>query len=304
MALNTEETELLNFAIAALPPWFVSNERALEELYGFAKMFGGVRAVVVYWFQQTLIGGANGPETGLPDWLNQHAIDHGTRRQLDETTEALRIRLRNVPEAITRASLLAAAQAIVDEEGIGGTVAMVELPRDGAHFGTWGVMSGIGGEFSDPDTAGVQQFTPTAGWATPPVDSTHTNIPWDTWRLTTANSAESGNDVVTDIDSTGADDPRDIIGNAVQFSNPLGVASVDSGVEWTAERYVHAPWIATGVRRAFLGRGYRMSRTRPLTIVLILPYGSTAGTATAVREMLRQKKAAGIVTRIERRLVP
>jgi hypothetical protein len=181
MALDAEELELFNWAVSALPKWFTSDARQREELYGFAKMFGAVRAVVVYWFQQALITGALGPATGLPDWLNQHATDRGTRRQASETDEALRIRLRNTPDALTRASLLAAAQAIVDAEGIVGTVGMVELPRDGAHSGVYAAMTGTGGTFTAP-SSGVQGFAPSTGWETPPLDSTGTGFPWTTGR--------------------------------------------------------------------------------------------------------------------------
>lgn len=301
MALSFEEQRLFDFARGSLPSWV---NDADEFLFGCAKMFGAVRAMFDYWFAQTLIGGATGATADTPDWLAQHARDRASGRTGTELDPAMRNRLRNVPDALTRESIITAAEAILEAAGTPGTVHMLELPRDAAHFGTWAAMSGMGGEFSDPDTAGVQQFTPTDGWATPPVDSTGTGQPWDPWRLTTTGAAEGTNDFVTDVDGTGADVPGDIIGNAVQYSNPTGVASVDSGVTWTAERYVHPPWIATGQHRAFLGRGYRMARTRPMTIVLILPYGTTAGTESAVGEMLRQKRAAGMVQRIERRQVP
>jgi hypothetical protein len=296
MALDAEELELFNWAVSALPKWFTSDARQREELYGFAKMFGAVRAVVVYWFQQALITGALGPATGLPDWLNQHATDRGTRRQASETDEALRIRLRNTPDALTRASLLAAAQAIVDAEGIVGTVGMVELPRDGAHSGVYAAMTGTGGTFTAP-SSGVQGFTPSTGWLTPPLDSTGTGFPWCDWTLTTTGAAAPGNDVAG-VAITALD------GNAAKFANAGGSAAADAGVAWTAHKLIHPPYVADGHARAFSRRGYRSARARPDVVIFILPYGSTIGTESAVREMLRQKKAAGIVGKVERRLNP
>ncbi len=305
MALDAEEQELFDFAIAAMPHWFTSDARQREELYGFAKMFGSVRAVIVYWFQQTYISGALGPVTGLPDWLNQHAIDLGTRRQFGETDDALRIRLRNTPDALTRTTLISAAQAIIDADGVSGTVGMVELPRDGAHSGIYTAMTGVGGEFTAPNAGGTMGFAPLTGWPTPPVDSTHTGYPWKTWLLTTAGAMTPGNDVTeSSIDGTDATPQGDLDGNFAAFSNVLGAAEVDATVAWTANKLVHGPWIADGHARAYSRRGYRSARARPPGIVFILPYGTTEGTAASVRELARQKKAAGVVVRIERRLSP
>jgi hypothetical protein len=54
---------------------------------------------------------------------------------------------------------------------------------------------------------------------------------------------------------------------------------------------------------AYLGRGYRMAKPGS-AFIIILPYGSTAATAAAVREALRQKKAAGIRALVEWRQSP
>jgi len=302
MALDAEEQELFDFAIAALPSWFTSDERQREELAGMAKMFGLVRAALTYWFAQTLITGANGAVPTLPDWLNQHAADRGTRRQAGETTPALANRLRNTPDSLTYASIRSAAQAIVIADGGSGTVGLVELPRFAAHLGTYTPMTGTGGEFSAPNINGIQRFTPATGWPTPPVDSTHTGYPFESWELTTTGAANPLNDFAgVTIDGTDGTPPLDIIDNAVQYSNPVGVASVDASVTWTARKLIHPPWIADGHARAFIGRGYRMARTRPPTIVIILPPTSSASSVTSVREMLRQKKAAGVVALVERK---
>jgi hypothetical protein len=97
-------------------------DRAEEELYAFAEMAEDVANILAFWLSQTLIGSAVGATTTEPDWLNQHALDRGTRRQSGESDSALRQRLRNTPESITRQSLIDAAQAIVDDEGVSVTV--------------------------------------------------------------------------------------------------------------------------------------------------------------------------------------
>lgn len=291
MALTAEEQRLFDFAKAALPPWIRDDD---EFLLGCAKMFGSVQATIDYWIGQTLITTALGPTATSPDWLNQHARDRDTNRQPGETSEALRDRLRNVPDALIPSALIAAANAILVADGIAGTAAIVELPRSGAYLGSYLAMSGVGGVFVQAGTS--SKFTPDAlPWPTPPWQSA-TITPVRGHRLTISGAFDAGNDGARII--TGLE------GNAAIVTNAGGVDADDATVTWTVERLDVEGNVRDGFARAYLGRGYRMSKPRPLGIVLILPYGSTSGTEASVREMLRQKKAGGFYVRVERRLNP
>lgn len=60
-----------------------------------------------------------------------------------------------------------------------------------------------------------------------------------------------------------------------------------------------------GDSTSFLSRGYRMTNaTRPQGYIFILPYGTSAATANAVAEYLRQNGPAGYNAYVERRLNP
>ena len=60
-----------------------------------------------------------------------------------------------------------------------------------------------------------------------------------------------------------------------------------------------------GDSTAFLSRGYRMTGAgRPMGYIFILPYGTTAATASAVAEFLRKNGPAGYIYYVERRLNP
>lgn len=291
MALNAEEQELFDFAVAALPKWFTSEERHREELYGFAKIFGSALATVRYWFGQTLIGSAQGPAPGLPDWLNQHAIDRGTRRQANETTEALRERLRNTPDAVVRDALLDAANAILAAELVAGGAAMLELPRDGACLGSYASDTGIGGVF-EAGTGTQVKFTPSGGWARPPYRHADVVRKIRGFRLDFAGASNSANDGQFPI--------LGLEGDAAIIDNAAGVPGPDAGVTWTVRKLDRRGHVRDGFARAYCSRGYRAS-SRRRTIVMILPFGSTAGTEASVKEMLREKKAAGVKRIIERR---
>lgn len=292
MALDAEQLELLDFAVKALPSWFTDDARALEELAGAAATMGDARAVVAYWFAQTLIRGATGKTFTTPDWLNQHAVDRGTRRQANESDPALRDRLRNVPDALTRAALLSATNAILAAEGISGQAAMVELPRDAGHWGSYTSDSGVGGTFVKDGT--TIKFTPSGAWAVSPFRAASV-VPVVRHNLVLSGAASGGNDGTFEI--------AGLEGNAALVTNGSGVAGVDATVAWTVQKLDVNGNVTDGFGRFYWGRGYRWSRTRP-TIVIILPFGATDGTASSVREMLRQKKAAGRRAIVEVRAVP
>lgn len=60
-----------------------------------------------------------------------------------------------------------------------------------------------------------------------------------------------------------------------------------------------------GEAKAYLSRGYRMSTSgRPMTFIVILPYGTTEAQGAAVSEYLRSRKGAGYKHMVEIRQVP
>jgi hypothetical protein len=296
MALDSQEQDFMDFALAALPRWMRSDDVFLR---GAAKMFGQVRAQSDYWFGQTLISDATGPTTGQPDWLNQHARDRGTSRQNGESDQALRQRIRNVPDALTRDSLLAAANAILASESISGTVAMVELPRDGAFSGSWAAATSIGGTGGTFALGSSNQvlFTPTTlPWPVVPFRDPSVVRRVQNYKLVLSSATAPAND--------GAFSTVALLDNAAIFVNASGVAGTDPAVAWKVEKLDYRGNELDGFHMAYSGRGWRSSRARPPKIILILPYGSTASTQVSIQEMLRQKKAAGVTYVVERRLDP
>jgi|SRR5688572_705957 len=297
MALTPDEQELFDFAARAMPAWFRDEGRTFEDLGGAAKAIGMARLIVAYWFGQTIITGAEGATSSTPDWLNQHARDRGTSRQLGETDDELAERLRNFPDAVTRPALLGAAQTIIDNAGVVGDVTMIELRRERAFLIVNLAETGVGGTF----TAGAPvMFLPDApGFDTPPFRAVY---PGDTQptRIVISGAADAANDGAFLI--TGLD------GNAAEYTNAIAVSGADPTVAWRINRY--GPLVAelrtpvTPDRTdAYCDRGYRIGPDAP-AIVVMLPFGTTEATRIQVAEMLRQKKAAGVLAIVERRANP
>lgn len=293
MSTQPTKADLIAFAKSVLPIWFSEENRSDEELNAFAEIAEDAAEIIAFWLSQTLIGEAQGPTGTEPDWLNQHAIDRATSRQEGESDEALSYRLRNVPDAITRDSLLDAIQAILDADGIAGTPYLLELRRDKAFLTDFTSDSGTGGTFT---TGGGStfRFEPAAGWARPPY--------WD------AIFPEYGYQLVfsgaIDANNNGTFATTGIHENAAEYTNASGVERNDPGVSWTAQKLDQDGNVADGYVAAYIDRGYRVSHSSRSAIIVILPYGSTAGTAASVQEMLRQKRGAGVFLVVERRLVP
>jgi hypothetical protein len=290
MALTADEQRYYDFAKAALPPWVPDPD---EFLMGAAKLFGGVHAITLYLFGNALISTAIGATSSTPDWLNQHAADRGTRRILGEDDPTLRKRLRTFPDALTRAALLSVADAQLAAAGVAGSSAMVELPRDCSHSGEYVSDTGVGGTFTKVGT--VVTFTPSGSWAAPPFRDPSI-VPVRTYKLTIAGALTGGNNGTRVIDG--------LTGNGAHYVNAGGAAQVDPTVVWTVKQYDPEGNLRDGFTRAYSQRGYRSSRLRPQTIVIILPYGTSAIVAASVAEAVRQRKAAGIVVKIERRQSP
>lgn len=292
MSLNANEQEFLDFALAALPRWMREDD---EFLRGSAKLFGAARVQTDYWFGQTLIKNATGAIGSEPDWLREHARGRGTDRQGSEADPALRNRIRNVPDALIRSAILDAANAILAASSIAGSCAMVELPRDSAITGQYSPDADLllGGTF----TAGVGTnmiFTPAKPFAA---------IPYRAPSVPGFIRSYFINIAATAAGNTGSFPITGIVGNGVQFVNAVGVPGVDANADWAVGRRDEDGNARSGFRKAFASHGYRAGALRPM-IVLILPFGSTASTETSIREMLRQKKAAGMGFRVERRLNP
>lgn len=221
-----------------------------------------------------------------PDWLALHAADRNTFRQDSEEDPALRLRLRNVPDAVNRVSLLSAAQELVDDAGISGTVGMVELKRDGAFFGTSQSDTGTGGLFTKISASNVT-FQPATQFAGPPFRSIE---PTRKHRLVlsgAATAANNGSFIITGLS-----------GNAAIYANASGVTEDDAVVTWTVEKLDRDDNLLDGFPHAFLDRGFRLGELHPV-IIMILPEGCPTGLVNSVREMLRQKKGGGVLAFVE-----
>jgi hypothetical protein len=290
-ALTSDEQELLDFAQGALPNWVRSPD---EFLTATAKMMGLPRATAAYLFSQTLITQATGATATTPDWLAQHARDRGTSRQAGETDPVLQERLRVIPDAVTRQAVLNAADAILAAAGVIGFAVLLELPRDAAWLGRYTAMTGTGGTFTQDGT--VSMFTPLAlPWPAPPF---RIAVPpaQDPQQLVISGAASAGNNGTRSI--TG------LSGNAAIVSNAGGVAGADPTVTWKAQRLDVTGNVTDGFARAYVGRGFRTTSTRPFKLLLILPFGTSAGVQNSVIESIRTKKAAGFAVIVERRLNP
>lgn len=303
MALSPSEQEIYDFVLASLPPWYRDEARDFEWVGGVAKGAGAADAQGKFWFSQAMILDAVGATGSDPDWLNQHAVDRGTSRQAGETDEALRERIRNTPDLITRPALLSAAQAIVDGEGIVGTVALVELLRDKAFFGDNDTDAGTGGVITVADGDGFQTFAPNVAFARPPFRAIEEEV---NYKLVLSGTVDPLNAGTFPIIS--------LVDDACRYSNPIGIAETDAALTWVVDRHDRDDNKVTGFNRSYLSRGYRAGshwhstgdgRT-PFVIIVIIPYGSgatksTAGTEASMAEMLRQKKGAGVLAVVERR---
>lgn len=310
MTLTADEQELLDFGVGALPDWVSPSDPILTAA---AKPMGAARAIGDYLFKQALITTADGPTATTPDWLNQHARDRGTSRQLGESDAALAARLRVIPDALTRPAILAAANAVLSAAGVSGQAALLEMPRDGAWIGRYftiqqsdpggGVFAHLGSAMTftpaTPFMRGIQQI-----WTPPSV------FPGTRYRLQIQFANDSGNNGTFEIIG--------LVGNAMVYANPSGVdraadtaaVSVITRLDATGNptdgptTYVGGSPVSGGFARSFCNRGWRVVQARPFELRLILPFGTSAGTAASVAESIRLKKAAGYVVAIEVRQHP
>ena len=297
MALTANEQELFDLAMRALPFWFRNDTRAAEFVGEAAKIAGAARIQSDYWLgEQALILTADGIVGLEPDWLNQHALDRGTSRQEGESDAALRQRIRNVPDALTRPFLLTAVADVVEAAGEPTTgIAMVELPRDQAFLVDNVVDTGGGGTFTGP-VSSEMTFDPDSAFARVPFGIASPNGRNLKHMIEITLASSGGNNGLFEITS--------LDGGKVVYTNAAGVAGADGGMTWeTRRRNSFDAQYDGGRRDAYYGRGYRIGRKDVPTIITILPFGCTEPTRKSVAEMLRQKKGAGVVSIVECRAI-
>lgn len=95
-----------------------------DDVYALAEMMAFAESTAKNWQRMARVTYADGA------YLELHAADVGLFAQVGESAESLRQRIRTPPNAVTPDLIVTALQAIVDSAG-GGTVYLVELPRDG-----------------------------------------------------------------------------------------------------------------------------------------------------------------------------
>lgn len=299
MAYTAEEQKFYDWARGALPRFLFAKDRTEEEMSSFVKIFDQARQQIEAYFAQTLITQATG--TGA-DYLNQHALDRDTARTDGETDVALRQRLRLVEDALIRSEIESAIEDVLAADGITADANVVEIRRFKGFFRDDAADTGTGGVFSG--TPPNMLFEPDAGWSggnlTPGLP--YTGVSWskDTWpvnwKLVLSGCASAGNDGT--FVTTGFDD------DAVTYANASGVAETDATCTWTIQKHDTDGNQIDSRMESYLSRGYRMTRATASGLIVILPYGTTAATALAVEEAVRQKKAAGFQLIVERRTSP
>lgn len=285
MAYTAEQQKIYDHVVGSLPPWFVQEVGAEDFLAALVAVFDAVRVYRQTLVDQTYILTA---DNGVPDWLGELAADRGTRQQSGEATDALRQRIRSFPDAVTPPAIASAVNALLTSEGLG-ACALVELRYDRAYFGTYTAVTGTGGTVSAGDVAGEWVFTPTTP---PPAPGL---VGRDTVTISGTSAPNAGTFVITGYK-----------GNGFRYQNPSGAAEVAPSAPWSWDkRKAGTPVqpLQDGYAKAFLGRGYRMG-SRQWTLVVLLPYGATAGLASSVVEMLRQTTAGGLKIVVQRRLSP
>lgn len=305
MSLTADEQILYDFAKGSLPRWLFATPRAEEELGAFIKIFNRARQQIVFYASQTYIKNAVGSTSGEPDWLEQHAHDRDTSRQANEDDLALRERLRNREDMLTRGALLAFILSMLEAAGVidplalpsPETWALVELRHDRAFFGSYVGVGDEGAYHCEALGGGAMKFTLPAGqvWARPPFQRSPSMMPTFKLTLSSGGGPNDGTFVITGLD-----------GDKAKYANMSGTTeTVAPDSVWGVERYDALGNRRTGHPRAFLSRGFRMSGPGPTAgLVAILPYGTTEPLRLAVQEAIRQRKAAGFPNQTERRLNP
>lgn len=299
MPLSSEAQSLFDHARNALPRWLTGGvNAALEWLYGYTEIFDEVRSQGQDWVDVTLIGNAVGVE------LDQHAADRGTSRRANESDEVLRERLRTISDQVTEAAIQKSVDTILTADEFN-AIAQVKIPVDESN--------------SDWDTVfrslsfGGFDYTLSVIWddtlAVPTYTETETAVGW-TIEIKFPTTAPT---TVADIETLVGSEST-LIEVFIAGANPAYVLQ-DVFDEFVNYRFTISGFVnlrrdrghmhTNGVTTSFLGRGYRMCNiNRPMGYIVILPFGTTAASANAISEYLRQNGPAGFVYIVERRLTP
>ena len=286
MALSPAEQDLYDWAASAVPADLFKADVPHEVWSALAVVLARCKAQAEGWAAATYIVGT----TGI--WLEAHATDRGTRARLGESPIALQGRLRSYEDALTRSSIEAATQALLDDAGNTDPFYVVELRRERGYLTRNVETTGTGGTFATFDGT-TRVFTPDVPFPTPPYLDSYNPV---YYTLGVSGAAEAGNNGT--FTTTG------VSGDGSTYVNVVGVDGYDAAAAWTLRRHARADDVrigAGGRQDAYLSRGFRMGNSG---FIVILPYGSGLVLLSSVREMLRQKKAAGMVAVVEHRLTP
>ncbi len=292
--LTSKEQELFDLVKASIPSWvFQSPDAEQEIIAAAAKAMKLVWDQVDTWLSFTRILDATN------EWLDQHAKDRGTRRQTDETDEALRQRLRVYEDAVTVASLNEVMESLLEADGITADGALLELRRYRAHLLTHAAIiqavaaallsDGETFDVSDGTTTETYEFD-TGGGVSPG------NIAVDISTAVTAEDVSAALVAALTGDFTVETDLYDETKIYLVPASGNSLALTDSVSEPTFT-------VTSGRKDAYLSRGYRIG-SRLNTIILILPYGTTDATRDSIIEAARQKKGGGIRVLVEVRGTP
>lgn len=298
MPLSAEETKLYDWARASLPRWFWEQTRAEEDFGAMLKIFDAARQFIADMKDQGQILTAPGPVSGEPDWLNQHAIDRDTSRANGESDDALRARLRDFTNTVTRVALLAMVGAALDAAGVSSNdFGMIETRAEGAYFHgsvqarhTGAATTTAAVVLNGDGTATISGLSFTGadtGFATQ-------CEPWFVGRYVFISgcddAANNGRFRICGVPTL----------TSFTVENAAAVADASTPIAWCLDYQVAAPASAQPIGN-FLSRGYRFANSG---FTVILPYLTDEATRLSVAESLRRIRAAGVLVRVERRQVP
>lgn len=300
MPLSSEAQALFDHAKQSLPRWLTgAASAALEWLYGETEIMDEVRVQGQEWLDITLLENAVGVE------LDQHAKDRGTSRRVDESDITLRERLRNITDALTEPALQTGVDAILDSQGFLAILKAGTISITGWNtiFKSKFVLSG-GGFQTNLYLSMVSNAT------NPPTMTETISLDGKTCNVTINYSA--GVTTRAAVESLVTASGTKI---AVLTASSSGATTLAAGDAFANKRFYLSGLVGlrrdrghfhtNGSCRSFLSRGYRMcNNDRPMGYIFILPYLSTAATASAVAEYLRQTGSAGYIYYVERRLNP
>ena len=111
-----------------VPRDIASSSRSLDEAWVAANMVALGEGQVLDWGREAHIGTADGI------WLDQHAKDHGLRRQTNELDAHLRIRLRSAPQAVTYNAIYQALSDVITAINPAALWYLLRIPIDVGAF--------------------------------------------------------------------------------------------------------------------------------------------------------------------------